>query len=115
MTSISTVHPAGRSSQLGEATYRAPLIRPAPVMSTACSALGIELFLDAEPFHAIAQRAERDSEQLRRCRAVVARLLEGVEDRLSLHRVQALLQRQARQVLGRRRRPDARRRKLEII
>src|SRR5262245_38755761 len=115
ITSRSTSQPVGRSSKLGEATKRAPLMSPAPVRCTAGSALGIELFLDAEPFHAIAQRAECDAQELGGRGAVVVGLLERVENRLALDGVQALLQRQAGDLLRRGRRPDARRRELQVL
>src|SRR5688572_11665769 len=60
--------------------------------------LPVELVLDAEPLHAVAQRKKSDADHLRRSGAVVARLLERVEYRLPLDRIEALLQRQPAQL-----------------
>src|SRR5258706_9739007 len=109
MTRRSIAQPAGRSSQFGEGTYRAPPASPPAEMAVGerglpfpfplfpvpftDSALGVQLFLDTEALHAVAQRAEGDAEQFRRGGAVVVRLLERIEDRLALDRVQLLRQR----------------------
>src|SRR6185295_2033668 len=60
------------------------------------SALGIELLLDPETLHAVAQRAERNAEKPRRGRAVIARLLQRLEDRLLLDALEILGQRRGR-------------------
>src|SRR5687767_711563 len=105
MTRRSIAQPAGRSSQLGEATYFAPATSPSrSTRSFGLLGLGVELVVDAEPLHAIAQRAESDAQHLGGGGAVVARLLQRREYRLPLHRVEALLQRQSRGGRGRRRR-----------
>ena len=49
--------------------------------------------LDPQPLHPVAHRAERDAEQLRRGRAVEARLLERLVDRRALDAVEIILQR----------------------
>src|SRR5689334_2451869 len=58
------------------------------------SAFCVKLVFDAEPFHAIAQRPERYAEHFCGSRSVVMRLLERIENRLALYRVQTFLKRQ---------------------
>src|SRR5688500_3575003 len=130
MTRSSIAAPTGRSSQFGEGMKRAMPGRPSgetepgervcpcplflvPRPFTA-SALGVQLFLDPEPLHAVAQRAKGDAEHLGCRGAVVARLLQRVEDGLALHGVELLGQRPAGQGGGRRGGADARGSNLEI-
>ena len=40
---------------------------------------------DTEFFDAVTELSERQAEKLRRCGFVVSRLLEGIDDRLTLH------------------------------
>src|SRR5215213_5067306 len=99
----------GRSSALGEAEKRTPSTRPLPricmqsqhqdrahwanrltIDTPACfsSAPGVKLVLDAEPFHAVTQRAERDAEQLRGGSTVVVGSIERIQNGLALHCVE---------------------------
>src|SRR5689334_5458245 len=114
MTRRSTVEPAGRSSQFGEGTNRAPSASPSLPMRNG-SALRIELFVDAQALHAIAQGPEGDAEELRRRSAVVAGLLQRVENGLALQRIELLGQRPAGDRGRSRCGHDARRGDLQVL
>src|SRR6185436_11662678 len=69
------------------------------------SAFRVQLLLDAEALHAVAQRAEGDAEELRGRGAVVARLLQRLDDGLLFEALEVFRQRrrgaQTHQVLAR--------------
>src|SRR5207237_1268882 len=79
-TSSETTLPAGRSSQLGEATRRAP--------ATQRSGLGVVFLTNAQALQAVAQLPEGDAEQARRRSAVESRLGKRRENRIALQPVE---------------------------
>src|SRR3954468_19593560 len=72
--------PGGRSSWLGDWTYRQPSIRPS----------GARIILDAQALHAVAELPEGNAEELGGGRAVESGLAERLQDRLALDVVQVV-------------------------
>src|SRR3954465_10131002 len=72
--------PGGRSSGLGDWTYRQPSTRPS----------GARIILDAQALHAVAELPEGNTEDLGGGRAVESGLAERPQDRLALDVVQVV-------------------------
>src|SRR5439155_1009033 len=97
--------PGGRSSQFGEAIYRASGSRPS----------GPIFIADAEALHPVAQLPEGDAEKLGSRRTVEPGFRQRIEDRLALQAVEVVGQRFPRAALGALLRHRLRRREPQVL